>query len=643
MALSSLKMDQIKAEAKRRGLESKSQRRRESSIRRDELARPLSVRAATPETRFPTTKKSRFKKFTDAVDSVPVAQMAGSILGEQIGIKGGAKLGAKFGPVGAALGAGLGGVAGLLVDSTAKGKRPSAIEQSAEFAAGAVGVPLGGVTKRLARPVRSVFEPFLSTLSTGAKAVDKNLRRYGESLMFSQATTSKAFNVAENVSRAALSTVSSLENKLVRQSVATEKYADEILGFFKSKPRSDAEIGNLFTISFVEKESFNKGVAEASYAFMDKISKSEAVVDYDKIASSLKSKSVKAEKFFNAVLRNRKIDIGILSGNTPAKGKLFGDPVLKDTGRGLTFLNAKKLRTDYLEFARRMKGRGSIGATEMAEINDVIGVIDSEMEKAAKKGGWYKEWRNANDLYTNFREDFHNEMISKLAKQDPSVIGKKVSQIQTVEDVMRLKRVISPSTLKDVQASYLADVAERASSITQGLEERGTRQLQGDKLKKIIKLDRREQSVRKALFGKDAAKLESNLRLLADQAFLVQEKQSSGLGGMAVQLAQARALTAVGAGTLGLLTGGPAIGAGVGATVFLGPVGLQKLLMSKKGMSLLLDGLHLETGTSEATRAVTRLAIFLGIPRSELTTEEVLEPQQQARLQTRNPRAVANQ
>lgn len=611
----------------------------------------ISISPAPEERRLPEISPSGLQKVADFTEKLPILPIAGSIVGEALASRipgGGAlfKLGTR------SLGSGLGGVGGLFADEATRGGLPTTGEVIGEGIAGTVAPGLGGLTKRIARPVRTLFEPFLKSLSPGARVANKNLARYGESLMFSQATSSRLFNVAENVARSALTSVSKVEEKLQRQAIATvtEKgFAGEVLGQFLTGRRSNAEIGNIFTLSHAAKEKFNKGIAEAAYARLDALVKDVPVVDFDKILLSLPDKSRRTVALFNSTVKNRNTKIAERSlpstQTRKGRGALFGEPATIDVPRSvqeITFSAAKKVRTDFLELGRRLRSRSAISPTEMAEINQVIKSIDKQMETAATTHGFVDEWRASNATYTKFRETFHNDFIKELVKAKPSEVGKKLASITVPEDVVALKRAISPDALKDVQGAFLANLAEEASTITTGLEERGTRQLMGKKLKVLLKLKGDRADARRELLG---AEIENNLKRLADQAFLIEEKQSAGLGSMAVQLAQARGVTSI-AGGVGatLLTGDPGLGIFTGATIFLGPVGLQKLLTSKKGMALLLEGLPLETGTSEGVKLATRIALFLGVPREEnITDADIAGFRNQSILQARNPRLSIRQ
>jgi hypothetical protein len=596
---------------------------------RFQRAQQTSISPAPEERRLPPLEPSGLEKFANYTESARkvILPIAGSIAGEAV-------MG-KFAPASKLInlglrtfGSGAGAIGGAAVDELSQGRLPTEERLIGEGLAGGTAPGIGAVAKRVFRPVRTMFEPFLKTLSPHAKVVNENLKRYGENLIFSQATTSRIFNVAENVSRAALTSISPMERKLVSQAKVTEQFADDLVKqYFGGRKATSEEVGNMFITSFNMKEAFNAGIASESYKILDELSGNAPVVNYGEIIKSLAGKKKSTIELFNAIVTDNNIKIGQLRDS---KGKYL-------SGRGVLFSDAKTLRTEYLETARRMQKKLDISPTAMAEVDTVIKAIDNQMRVSAQKGKFIEQFNIISQNYARFRETFHNDFIKALVKEDPSVIGQKVASIKTPEDVRRMKRAITPDALEYVQGAYLTNLMERASSITKGLEERGTAQVMGKSLKDLLKLKDAEMRVRNELF--ENSPVEESLRLLADQMFLIQEKQSAGLGAMAVQLSQARAVAGTAAGIGGILTGNPTTGLAVGGMIFLGPVGLQKLLMSKKGMDLLLEGLPLETGTSEAAKAVSRIALFLGVPREEgIKITDIIKSLEQKRLQGINPR-----
>tara|TARA_B100001964_G_C14241954_1_gene605472 strand:+ start:754 stop:3120 length:2367 start_codon:yes stop_codon:yes gene_type:complete len=305
----------------------------------------------------------------------------------------------------------------------------------------------------------------------------------------------------------------------------------------------------------------------------------------------------------------------------------------------LSFTELRVLRTEILELLRRETQSSGMTSAEKEFEKDLVHILTTQGEDAAKLHNVLDDWKFARDNWSAYKNVYHNHFVSAAIDATPFKFGEKLKNF-TPDDIDQLRQATIPfderrvvpnlnelssedlakwrlannnPTMDKIKGAKLADLAyKEAGEVSSLLGSTGEWQFSGKKLQQAIA--QAPEGTLEAYFTK--TELES-LKRLGKLAFLLQEKQGSGLGRMAIQLTQVGAVAAAGGGLLE----GDLAQIGAGGTILLGPLVLFQLLKSKHGMDVLMQGLSTKIGAPEALGLIARMTAML-VANESLKTRE---------------------
>lgn len=456
---------------------------------------------------------------------------------------------------------------------------------------GAVAEVGGTAIEKVASPIGTFFGRQIKKVIPEAKAINRHLEKYGTTLTASQATDSTLLDIADNIARNGPFSAGGYLGYLKKQAVAGEGMVEQTIGEFMKKA-SEKDVGVAFASVVSKGDKLAKEYANTLYAGLDTIVGNKRIVPFSNI--------IKESKNSPLVARSLK--------------RLLAELKVGSKRKFLTFSEARELRSALLTQVRNEAKGGKLIGRQVRTLNAVEHLTDDTMETVAKSYGIDAEWRAANTARKHLEDTFRNKFIKSLVKEDATTIGKQLAKLTSVEDIAKVKAVVDKGTFSAIQDAFRAELIRSAGKTTNILSEVGSTQIIGKTLKnKLANTESRK--LYKAILGKEGLR---KLDSLADTLFLIQEKQGVAIGGVVIQLMTSRAvvgLLTAGAATVGVAEGKPGVAAGAvvaGGAILLAPAALSKLLRSKKGMDILLEGATTVRGSAKASKVMSRILFFLG-------------------------------
>jgi len=520
----------------------------------------------------------------------------------------GGGLGAKVGrPL---VGAGLGGAAAeSLVQLGEHALTPGAAPQTSWEAGKKIGWAGGRemLEEGIARAVIKVGAPFAKKISPKTKGVIDYLKRYKGRLTPAQATEDRALDMLENVAESSIlggkrlfefkggqaELLDTISKDITERlgSRATKEQAGEIVqAMIKNKTDAFRKVG---TGLYKKVDNASKGILintkplkiEAARMLSEltpKITKKTTQMTTTKVLDEL------GQPFVTPITKITKEALmpSLASKNTVRMLKDF-----RNLPDAVPFSYLNQWRSDLLQVGYApsdiIPGKTAGMAKHFAHNIDNL----FKQAEGGLTGEALQSLQTANSYWRLGKERFNSTLIKRIAKKNPEYVLPAFVKRGNIADIQEIRKLIGSEAWEDVKGAYIQDLLFAQAKDTSGV-------LSGKKLQNI--LTKMTPETMTEIFGKASAK---ELQLFANTAMAVQQRAAGG-GGMLIQLTQAGAILSVPAWVAG---GKPGIGAGMTATVLLGPYAMGHLFTNPTGIKWLTEGLITRKGTKEAIRLAPRI------------------------------------
>lgn len=524
-------------------------------------------------------------------------------------------LGKKLVNIGARGGAaGAGGVAGRLGEAALSGRKPSALELTIEGLTGFVGEPISDAVKFGTAPARAIFGMIKKNVIPQAAEVNALLAPFGQKLLNSQATTSGLLDLFQNVWEQSLTTSGAASDVLRNQSQALNTGLEAMVeGLTKGSGKVD--VGEAFVAIFAHKTEAGRIAASSLYKNIDILVNNAEIVTLAPVNAIAKDLP-RVNALWKKVLRNAGAKKPKPSLILDASGKPAFPP-----NTNIGFKEAVEIRSDLLAELRAFRAKGgSLGTKESRAVGLIEKELNNQMKIAAESAGVLDDYNLARAGWQRFTETFGNKFIRQLIKSDDALlIGEKLGKLKTPKQIRLIKKAIGDTgTFRLIKGAYVADIIQKSTKITAGLEDAFSGEIRGVAL--LRELLKRDNSVLNEMLGKDTVK---RIKSFAQGLALVQEKQGKGIGSVATSLMQVGGAGGIAAG-IGTGTVKPIA---TGTMILMAPFPIGRMLQSDTGAKILLEGLEATPGRAKAAALLTRIGLFLA---NDLLID--------TRTKTRNPR-----
>lgn len=121
---------------------------------------------------------------------------------------------------------------------------------------------------------------------------------------------------------------------------------------------------------------------------------------------------------------------------------------------------AKNFRTQMSKIANSVDdATGNLKVQGARKLSDIM---DASMTNAAEKGGFYQEWKKADQAFATHRQLWKDGVLKKLGDADPSTVATILGK-SSLEDINVAKKVIPPDVFNQASARILEDMIGKAS------------------------------------------------------------------------------------------------------------------------------------------------------------------------------------
>jgi len=484
--------------------------------------------------------------------AVPAGSAIGGITGTALG--GGLSAGAAALP-GATYGAALGGAAGrvlpeitrpFLTGEASKPADPLAAARTGAFegAAQLVGGQAGRVVQRVLAPFASRVIPFARDVANPA------LERVSQRLSPAQMTESRVLDTLENIADASLlggGRIEAMRTGVTQRGV--QRLTDELTARV-GNTMSPQEVVGLLSGSRKYGLAMGQAIKRAFYKNVDELAK-DVFIDTQPIWNELRQGvGFRAQATLEKALSAASID----------PERFFQIPV---AGSGqiipqTTFQLAQSARSRLLAVARR--------PAATAEDQAIRNTLNPEALRA---------FREANAFTAGVARRFDNRMVRRIFQQlenEPSRLDALLAAPNKADVLAQLERSVGVEAYKRLQERLATTVIHRAVDPSTGI-------LSGRGLLESMKVLGNDTTA--AIFGSNRAQVLQFARVVD----FVQQRQTTGTGKIAIQLAQAPAAFQILRNPTGPLSG-------AAYAVLIGPAALARLLTSERGTRWLTTGLQ---------------------------------------------------
>ena len=502
--------------------------------------------------------------------AVPAGSAIGGITGTALG--GGLSAGAAALP-GATYGAALGGAAGrvlpeitrpFLTGEASKPADPLAAARTGAFegAAQLVGGQAGRVVQRVLAPFASRVIPFARDVANPA------LERVSQRLSPAQMTESRVLDTLENIADASLlggGRIEAMRTGVTQRGV--QRLTDELTARV-GNTMSPQEVVGLLSGSRKYGLAMGQAIKRAFYKNVDELAK-DVFIDTQPIWNELRQGvGFRAQATLEKALSAASID----------PERFFQIPV---AGSGqiipqTTFQLAQSARSRLLAVARRPAATAEDQAIRNTA-GHLAGLIDQQMESATRRLNpeALRAFREANAFTAGVARRFDNRMVRRIFQQlenEPSRLDALLAMPNKADVLAQIERSVGTEAYKRLQERLATTVIHRAVDPSTGI-------LSGRGLLESMKVLGNDTTA--AIFGSNRAQVLQFARVVD----FVQQRQTTGTGKIAIQLAQAPAAFQILRNPTGPLSG-------AAYAVLIGPAALARLLTSERGTSWLTTGLQ---------------------------------------------------
>src|SRR3990167_8161811 len=440
----------------------------------------------------------------------------------------------------------------------------------------------------LEKGLSKALTPGVPKLEPGAEMTAARLAAKGGILTPAKATSSRFFDILENVADVSLFGGGGMSKTLKQAQDIIAGQADDFANSF-SKMASKEDAGVLL------RDLVNDGMAAFKAQARANYSKIDGIVDSGVSLTKLKD-----------LAKQIKIDLqaGLPSGS-PGTKTVVDDVIEKSDV--VTFGEASALRSDLLAIGRStsdlIPGKAQAAAKRMSSI------LDADMQDAAKTldPNALAEWQVANKFWKDGKKTFDNSLIKSLMRKEPELVFDAAIKNGRPGTIRRLREISGGGTeWEAVQGQFLSDLLKKSSN------EVG--ELNGVALLKNV--NKFGNDALKELFPNAAHR--QNIYELAQAMRLTQTKPQDTAMRLATQFAQVGAGIAIYTGDLDP-TDEKAI------AIFLGPFALSKALTNRAIVKWLTVGVKAPKGTNIGLQAVSKLTAELS-KNGLLQTQPVTPP-----------------
>jgi hypothetical protein len=152
---------------------------------------------------------------------------------------------------------------------------------------------------------------------------------------------------------------------------------------------------------------------------------------------------------------------------------------LKKLPAKIDFELMKQVRSRLMDRVRAVTEAKQISKTAAGAMEKgLVEAVDTAMERAAKKGGFLEEWREANSKHAEFQKEWNSRSMRSLAKAQPSEIAD-VLKGATVEE-LKLAKKLMPAEALDAAGAHMLEQWIAGASEGKGLT--GGERISGAKL-----------------------------------------------------------------------------------------------------------------------------------------------------------------
>ena len=409
-------------------------------------------------------------------------------------------------------------------------------------------------------------------------------------------TESRAVDVAQNFAQASFFGGQRFIEAAQKTKEVFGKFTDDLIERLQAGI-GDEQFGTLFRETVAGENGFEqlwRSVGRGQYQALDQLIQQKV---RDSGNALISPNIVNLDAFAVAIQRQ----IEQIGGKEELKGllstlndivKKFGtDPVLGSTRA--SFMKAQEIRSDLI---RTVRLANEDNARASAVKKQLVNVMDSAMENAAKRVGIEQEWRAANKFWKEGVDSFQNEFIRKvLDKQDMSIFRQIIpagGELNPEKLTPLIKSITNPVTkkvdqtlLNKLQGDFLQEVIRKSTTDDFTNPAKILTQLKrfgGPKGENI-----------KILFPEGRHKI---LEKAAKAENIALSKQPDSTGRFAVQIGQIGAIRKVlgaAAGVAaggGFLAGAPGAGLTGAAFILLAPEAVAKAFTSRRFVNFLLKG-----------------------------------------------------
>lgn len=276
--------------------------------------------------------------------------------------------------------------------------------------------------------------------------------------------------------------------------------------------------------------------------------------------------------------------------------------VITSKADNVSFSEAHKLRSDLLRVIRSkdelIEGRVGELAKEMSKH------VDTAMEDAAKVAGddVLGFWRSLSKQYEEGTKPFTNRLTRSIVNNDTDLVVDELLKSVDPTAIAAVRAALGDKKVwKQVQGRTLDRILFDATDIA-------NKYVSGEQLiNKIAELE--HNGVIKEVFkGADYLPF----KRFAESLWASERRSKSGVGSVAIQLMQPGAAVAIGAMSVGFLSGeSETAGLALAGTILLVPYGMGRGLTNPTIAKFLTDGFRVGKGIKAQLNFLTRLSAFM--------------------------------
>jgi hypothetical protein len=472
-----------------------------------------------------------------------------------------------------------------------------------------------------------ILAPFARSMTPEAVKADAFLKpMMKQPLLPSEATSSRAMDVIENIAESSLVGGGAIKTFKDKRAEVFESIADDIVASYGRKLEPD-ELGEALMHVIAKNKKAAQAPAKILYNTVEDMVKpvKQTVTVMEDSSSGLLDTggkplqvqvqkeievggaqvSTQSLKLMTKPLAKIASEINRIEGGTAGDDLVSSIQEMKGT---IPFAAAKSLRSRLIASADQMhidnKNAPAIGVTRR-----LVKALDGEMEKGLERfdPSTRDMWREANRIYREGESTFNNRLIRGLVKKgmeefgdNPEAIAKTIFQPGRITSIARIREAVDAPTWKQLQSYAVQDLFKKSS--LDGV-------VTGKKLEAAMfgRTGYGEQMMH-AVF--DPGQVD-RLKAFTNALRVGQEKQSEGTGRMLIQLTQGGAAINLLSEMSGLSDTGFTTESGV---ILLAPAIMSQLLTHAPTANWLIRGVQMPAHAPQAGAVAAHL-LSVAFPR----------------------------